>query len=568
MPKTLKEIVQNSNDLYFIRVEKPTGAARHNRNAWKYIMVDPRWTDESFKDYKFKTVHLRRDNCFFMAYKSDESNAYFVDPQRAIFRTSVNKYVNSLIDYSIKTNDISFTKNEPSFRITQMEMKKHGINNFLDLCYEFRHYTAIGTGYTRDIRNLVVLDIDVDCTKPDNKDEINRILLIFAKHNSLPDFYIFNKNTNHVQMQWLIKDLQYKEIDKEAVDTVIKELYNDKVKNKEIDFRKTDFTKISGLGFEYRLFTYALCDISNKRKFGDKNYTFWKAKNPMSALIGEDNLELYMPYFYEGELGFLTDEQKNILFSSKEERQKYMDEAPDIIEWYSKISDVMNDLVKNVSKRKVEKTEDADDVTEIKKETKVNKKQKKEKKSFGESRNTFVIRCTRSTTWEIAKKYGCRKKEDIDRLPHNIFNAFKEEVYSSVYHQFKEKDAEYKGVWPDTTNLSSFSTTEFKKAFNSAFTYAKQNINNFSYTEEDRQKSQVSRKHRKNIRLAVVDDIRKRRHTKTTRTELLKEVNKELQKMKVKPISMGSLKRYIMESNNLTDEQRSQLLYDLNEKKS
>lgn len=568
MPKTLKEIVQNSSDLYFIRVEKPTGFARHNRNTWKYTMIDPRWTDDSFKTYKFKTVHLRRDNSFFMAYKSNESNAYFVDAKKAMFRTSVNKYVNGLVDYSVKTNDISTTKNEPSFKITQREMQQHGIDNFLDLCYAFRDYSAIGTGYTRDIRNLVVLDIDVDCTKPDNKEEIHNILLRFARRNCLPDFYVFNTNTNHVQMQWLIKDLQYKEIDKNAVETITKELYMDPVKNKELDFRKTDFTKISGLGFEYRLFTYALCDISTKRKFGDKQYTFWKAKNPMAALIGGYGLELKMPYYANGEINFLSDEQKNILFSSKEERQRYMDEAPDIIEWYQKIADIMDPLVKNVSKKKVEKTEDAEDVYEIKKDSKRGKKQKKEKKSYGESRNTFVIQCTRSTTWEIAKRYGCRKKEDIGRLKHDIYNTFKKEVYSTVYLQFKEKDKGYNGVWPDTTNLSAFSISEFRKAFESAFSYAIQNINNFSYSDEDRQKSQASRKHRKNIRLAVVDGIRMKKNTKTSRTELLKEVNKELQKRKVKPISLGSLKRYISESNSLTDEDRNKLRYDLEDKKS
>ena len=562
MPKTLKEIIQNSPDLYLIRVEKPS----RNKNTWRYMMLDPRWTDDSFGGYKFKTVYLRRDNCFFMAYKSDESNAYFVDPKRAMFRTSVNKYVNCLVDYLVKSNDISLTKNVSSFKITETEMKKRGIDNFLDLCYEYRHYTAIGTGYTRDIRNLIVLDIDVDCTKPENKEEIEKILLDFADRNALPDFYIFNKNTNHVQLQWLIKDLQYKVIDNETVDTVVKELYNDKVKNKEINFRNTDFTSISGLGYEYRLFTYALCDLSTKRKFGDKNYTFWKAKNPMSALIGEENLELLMPYVYDGELTYLTDEQKNILFSSKEERQRYMDEAPDITEWYARIADLMDPKVKNVSKKKVEKTEDADDVTEIKKEQKTPRKQKKEK-TYGESRNTFVIECTRNTTWEIAKKYGCRKKEDIDRLPHNVYAAFKEEVRLSVRMQFNERNDEYNGVWPGTTNHSSFPPSEFNKAFNSAFEFAKHNMNNFSYSDEDRQKSQESRRNRKNIRLAVVDEVRHRRHTKTSRTELLKEVNKELQKRKVKPISMGSLKRYIMESNNMTDEQRSKL-YDSCEKKS
>lgn len=564
MPKTLKEIVQNSSDLYFIRVEKPKGNARHNRNTWKFTMADPRWTDDSFKNYKFKTVHLRRDNCFFMAYKSDDSNAYFVDPKRAMFRNSVNKYVNNLIEYSVKTNDISTTKNEPSFRITQREMQQQGIDNFLDLCFEFRQYSAIGTGYTRDIRNLVVLDIDVDCTKPDNSAEIYNLLLLFARHNLVPDFYIFNRNTNHVQLQWLIKDLQYKQIDKEVSDTIIKELYTDKVKNKEIDFRKTDFTKITGLGIEYRMFTYALCDIVKKRKFGDKNYTFWKAKNPMSALIGAYDLELKMPYFYDGEIRYLSDEEMNILFSSKEERTRYMEEAPDIIEWYSRIADVMDPLVEKVSKKKVEKTEDADDVTEIKKDIKTPKRQKKE--SFGESRNTFVIQCTRKMTWDIAKRYGCRKKDDINRMTHDMYITFKNEVCSTVYQMFKEKDEEYNGIWPDTSNFSPFSPGEFKKAFNSAFSYAIQNLNNFSYTAEDREKSKASRKYRKDLRLAVVDDIRTKRHTKTTRTELLREVNKELQKMHVKPISLGSLKRYISVSNNMTEEDRTKLIYDLNEK--
>ena len=82
MVRTLKDIIKNSNDIYEIRVNKPS---RRDHSTWEFKMIDPRWTDESFKDYTFKTVHLRRDNGFFLAFKSDESNAYFVDPKRAMY---------------------------------------------------------------------------------------------------------------------------------------------------------------------------------------------------------------------------------------------------------------------------------------------------------------------------------------------------------------------------------------------------------------------------------------------------------------------------------------------------
>lgn len=564
MPKTLKDIVENSNDLYLIRVEKPSGSQRHNRNLWKFVMVDPRWTDDSFKNYKFKTVHLRRDNGFFLAYKSDESNAYFVDPKCAMYRSSVNKYVNNIVDYSVKTNDISITKNEPSFRITQREMQHKGIDNFLDLCYTYRNYTAIGTGYTRDIRNLIVLDIDVDCTKTENRQEINRILNIFAEHDSLPDFYIFNKNSSHIQLQWLIRNLQYKEIDQEVVENIIKDLFIDEVKNKVVDFRNTDFTKLSDEGYKYRQYTYALCDISPKRKFGDKNYTFWKAKNPMSALIGEDNLELYMPYYSDGEIRFRSQEEMNLLFSTKESRNIYFLNTPTLAGWYNKLKDVLDPHIEKLTEKKVMKYADAEDVSEIKKDSKP-KKNKPE--SFGESRNTFVISCTRQTTWDIAKMHGLHKPEDVKKLTHDEYNTLMKEVYSGVYDKFKKQDQIYGGIWPDTTNKSSFPISEFKKAFNSSFPYALQNIDNRKYTDEEREKSKRSRRKRKDLRLIVVDYLR-HKNTKLSRDELLKEANKDLQKIHVKSISLGSLKRYIKESKELSEEERSQLQVQLNDRKT
>ena len=566
MAKTLKEIVQNSNDLYLIKVETPSGSSHHGSK--KYIMVDPRWEDSSFKNYKFKTVHLRRGNSFFLAYKSNDSNAYFVDPRRAMYRSSVSKYVNNLVDYAIRTNDVSTTKDEPSFRVTQREMLNRGINNFLDLCYYYKDYSAIGTGYTRNIRNLVVMDIDVDCTKPDNVESINSLLYLFAKYDSLPDFYIFNKRSNHVQLQWLIKDVLYKDINNEVISNIINELNNDKDKNKEIDYRKTDFTTISPIGIKYRQYTLALCDIDSKRKFGDKNYTFWKAKNPMCALNQNYDLELLMPYISNGEVMFRTGEEMNLFFGTKEARQKYYDKCPTLTEWYTKISDILDPIIeKKLSEKKVMKLDDADDVTEIVKEKKVERKMKKTEDSFGKSRNTFVINCTRTTTWEVAKKYGYRKKEDLDKLPHQVFHNFKKEVFNTVHQKFKEEDDKYGGVWPDTTNKSFFLMSEFKKAFDSAFPFATQKINNFSYSDEDRKKSQESRRSSMELKLTMVDKIRQR-NTKITRAELLKEVNKNLQKIYVKPISMGSLKRFIAESNELSNDDREVLYANLNERKA
>ena len=567
MAKSLKEIVKNSNDLYLVKVEKPEGVYRHNSGLWKFTMDDPRWTDPNFKNYKFKTVHLRRGNSFFLAYKSNESNAYFVDPPRAMYRNSVNTYVKNLVEYAVETNDISKTKDEPSFRITKKEMKKCKIDNFLDLCYEYKDYSAIGTGLTRNIRNLMVMDIDVDCTKQDNIDHINTLLSILAKYDSLPDFYIFNRRSNHVQLQWLIKNLEYKEVNGEVISGIITELNNAKEKNTEVDYRKTDFTTISPMGIKYRQYTLALCNIIDKRKFGDKNYTFWKAKNPMSALNTAYDLELLMPYLSAGEIKYRTVEEMNSFFSTKESRKKYFDNAPTLMEWYEKLSELLDPLMKKLSEKKVMKIDDAEDVSEAVKEKKVERKMKKTEDSFGKSRNTFVVVCTRYTTWEIAKKHGYRQKEDFDKLSHQMFNEFKKEVFDSVYQKFKDEDQKYGGIWPDTTNRAVFPMSEFKKAFDSAFPFAIQKVDIFSYTDEDRKRSQEVRGKSMRIKLITVDKIRQK-NTKITRSELLKETNRILQKLYIKPISLGSLKRFISISNNLSDDDREILQEDLENRKS
>lgn len=558
MAKTLKDIIKNSSDIYQIEIIKPSGNDKYNHSSWKFNMVDPRWTDKSFNEYRFKTVHLRRDSGFFLAYKSDDSNAYFVDPKRAMYRNSISKYVYSIMDYSVKTNDISFTKNDPSVRITKGEMKHKKIDNFLDLCYTFRDYTAIGTGYTRDIRNLIVMDIDVDCTKPDNVKEINSLLILFAKYKSLPDFYIFNEESKHIQLQWVIKDLQYKDINQDTVDGLIDELKNDKNRNREVDFRKIEFTDISKEGVKYRRYTRALCDIvKGKRKFGDKNYTFWKAKNPMSALIQTRGLELKMPYIENGEICFRTDDEMNAIFSSKESRKLYYNASPTMDEWYEKLKELLDPLLEKITEKKVMKLDDANDVTEIK-EDKVERKKTEIHGEFGESRNTFVMEYTRFVTKKLAKKYGYRTKEAFSGINHEKYDAFKKEAYDMVYKEFKKRDFAFGGRWPDTTNISSFTNAEFKKAFDSSFSYIINNNIDKSFTAENREHSQLIRERKRDIKLIIVDRIR-RNNLKIKRKDLLDKVNKELNKLLIKKTTMGSLKRFIAESNELTDEDRIRL---------
>ena len=58
-----------------------------------------------------------------------------------------------------------------------------------------------------------------------------------------------------------------------------------------------------------------------------------------------------------------------------------------------------------------------------------------------------------------------------------------------------------------------------------------------------------------------------KKRTQEEYDELLKEVNTYLQTLYVKKISMGSLKRYIAESNGLTDEERTILYNNLNDRK-
>ena len=550
---TIKEIIYSSDDLFEIKVQKQD---KRNKMTWFYYMVDKRWKGEDICTLQFHYVVLRRENCFFMAFKCDEfENIYFVDPRISIFRTSPSKYLLNQIQYSVYSNDISKRKDDPSFKITEREMKSKHINNFLDLCYEYSDYSAIGTGYTRNLRNLVVMDIDVDCTRQDNKDDLKDLLYKFGTRNNLPDFIIFNRESKHVQLQWLIKSLEYKTIDNELYENTLKELYIVKNKNCEMVNKKTDFTKLTENGIIYRRFTMALCDIKNKRKFGDKNYTFWKAKNPMCALKKKYNLELKMPVMRDGKIKFLSNEDMEFYFSTKEVRQMYYDEAPELDEWYERIVDIMDNIVKKISNDTVKDIKDAENVMEEKQIRK--RKNTDENQEESSSRNDFVLNCSRDTTWNMIRQSKL-DSEKIKSMKPEQMKEFQNEVYSEVRNQYKVKDSEYKGNWPGTTHKGEYSISEFKKTFMSGFNFAinKVNIQN-PYSSFDREKSLKTRRKRMNMNLVVVNELMSRY---MTRSELFKQTNICLQQNNMRKISLSTLKRYISTLDKLTDEERNEMM--------
>lgn len=540
----LRELLYNRNNLFEVH-------APEHGNLF-FTMVDSRWTNGPIEFDEFHKTHLRDGNNYFNAYKSNAyPGCFFVDLKRSNYRTSSAKYVDNVIGYSVFSNDISKKKNDPSYKVPRYIMKSNGIDNFLDLLYYYKDSSAIGTGYTRDVRNLVVMDIDVDCLKPDNQEDLKNLLYVFANHNNLPDFIVYNKKSKHVQLQWLIQNLKYKQINDKLRLDIIEYLNLCKNKTGEVDLKNTDFTELTTEGMIYRRFTLAMCKLVNRPKFGDPHYTFWKAKNPMCALMGNYELELKMPLYQNGKIVFLSDEEMNEQFDTKEHRQRYFEEAPTLDEWYGRIADIMDPLVEKVKEDKVIKIKDAKDVKE-------EKKMKKKKKNDNPSRNDFVLETTRNTTWEMAVKYKYRKPIDIKNLTDTQLNKFKNEILAEVKRKYEEENEKYNGIWPGTSNLGNYSNTEFLKTFESSFKFAISKIDNKVHTDLDREKSLETRQKKKNIKLWIVDSIL-RKNKDIPRNELLNETNQELEKLKMKFTNQNTLKRLIRESKCLTDDDRCEL---------
>jgi hypothetical protein len=559
--RTLRDIIEGDNKLRFFNLIKHN---KYDKNTWEFQIIDERspysGAIEYLTEHRYQLSTMRYNNHFFMVYKiyMDEGKEpeYFVDIRKANHRNSVEKFVNSIAEYSVYSNDISTVKNAPSFRISQREMKYMKIDNYLDLCYEYGGFSAIGTGLTRDIRNLIVLDIDVDCDTDNNKAEINRILLEFAKCSALPDFVIKNHETHHMQMQWLVKDVQYKKMDTNVIKNLIKTLNEDENKRKEINIFGTNFTELTQWGIDYRKFSIALTCISKKYKFGDKNYKYWKAKNYEAARLGLYNLELMMPYYNNGEIKYLSKEEINSLLETKEARREYFDEAPTIVELYQKTKHLVNEHIDKIDDKKIKRIKDED--VELEENTiKRNKisisKEDIENGDFGKSRNTFVLNCTRTTTWKVARKYKFRNSKDILSLDEKNSIKFKNEIFSIVKELYNKMNEKYKGVWPETSNHGKYTKEEFENTFNNSYIYAISVLNDFYYTDEQREESLESRRLSKHVNMCIVNDI-KSKYKKIKRDDLLKETNIILKENGHKQISIGSLKRYLKELKDMSDD--------------
>lgn len=567
--KTLRDIVKEDNKLRFFNLIKHY---KYDKNTWEFQVIDERspysGVIDYLSNYRYQITTMRINNHFFIVYKiymnGGEEPEYFVDIKKANHRNSIEKFINSTAEYSVYSNDISTVKNAPSFKISKREMKYLKINNFLDLCHEYGHFSAIGTGLTRDIRNLIVLDIDVNCDTYSNKCEINRILLEFAKCNALPDFIIKNHETHHIQMQWLVKDVVYKTIDQTVIKNHINTLKEDTNKRKELNLFGINFMELTQWGVDYRKFSTALTCISKKHKFGDKNYKYWKAKNFESARLGLYNLELIMPYYRNGEIKYLTKEEIDILLETKSARQQYFDEAPTIIELYQKTKHLINEYIEKIDDKKIKRIKDED--VELEENIIKNKillsKEDIEKGDFGKSRNTFVLNCTRTITWRQAREHNFRSSKDIISLNDKEQKKFKNEIHSIVKEMFNRMNEKYNGKWPDTTNYGKYPKEEFESTFNNSYTYAISTINDYYYTDEQREQSLESRRLSKNINLCVINDI-KSEYGKIKREVLLKETNNILKKNGLKIISLGSLKRYLSELKNMSVEDKKNMYEDI-----
>ena len=568
--KTLLDIVKEDNKLRKFNLIKHN---KYDKNTWEFHITDERspysGCVEYLSEHRYQMTTMRHNNHFFLTYKiymeDGKEPEYLVDIRKANHRNSVEKFVNSMAEYSVYSNDISIVKNAPSFKISQREMKYLKIDNFLDLCHKFGNFSAIGTGLTRDIRNLIVLDIDVDCDTDSNKAEVNRILLEFAKCNALPDFIIKNHASHHIQMQWLVKDVQYKKMNNNVIKKLIKTLNEDENKRKEINIFGTNFTELTQWGIDYRKFSNALTFISKKYKFGDKNYKYWKAKNPESARLGLYDLELMMPYYRDGEIKYLSKEEMDSLLGTKEARQEYYNEAPTIIELYQKTKHLIDEHIKKIDDKKIKRIKDEDVEMEeniAKRNKMVVTKEDIENGDFGKSRNTFVLNCTRTMTWRIARKHKFRNSNDIISLNEKEHNKFKNEILSAVKELFGKMDEKYNGVWPETTNHGKYTKEEFENTFNNSFTYAISTINDFYYTDEQREQSLESRRLSKNVNICVLYRVMSK-NNKLKRKELWEKTNLALSNENHKKISFGSFKRYLSELKNMNNDDIKELQNDI-----
>jgi hypothetical protein len=338
--------------------------------------------------------------------------------------------------------------------------------------------------------------------------------------------------------------------------------FSPKNTRKEINYFGTNFTELTKWGIDYRKFSSALTNISKKHKFGDKNYKFWKAKNFESARLGLYNLELMMPYYVNGEIKYLSKEEIDSLFETKEARQEYYNEAPTIVELYQKTKNIIKEHIDKIDEKKIKRIKD-DDVEMDENISRKNKmslsKEDIENGDFGKSRNTFVFNCTRTITWKVARDHKFRSSKDISTLDEKEYKKFKNEIHSIVKELFNRTDKKYNGKWPDTTNYGKYPKEEFENTFNNSFTFAISTINDFYYTDEQREHSLESRRLSIDVNLCILAQIMSKYNKKVKREVIWKEMNSKLIESGLKAISFGSFKRRLSEFKKMNDDDKQEL---------
>jgi hypothetical protein len=271
-----------------------------------------------------------------------------------------------------------------------------------------------------------------------------------------------------------------------------------------------------------------------------------------------------MPYYRDGEIKYLTKEEINSLFETKEAREEYYNEAPTIVELYQKTKHLIGEHIEKIDDKKIKKIKDEDVEMEenIKKNRVVLSKEDIENGNFGKSRNTFVLNCTRTITWQQARVHNFRSSKDILTLDEKEHKKFKNEIHSIVKELYKRMDKEYDGKWPDTTNHGKYPKEEFESTFNNSYSYAISTINDFCYTDEQREESLKSRRLSKNVNICVINDV-KCRYKKIKLNDLLEETNKILIESGHKKISLSSLKRHLKELKNMSEGDIKELYEDV-----
>lgn len=557
MSEKIKKIVNGNEKIHSFKITKK----EKKKSTWEFTITDKSFPEYNGKVYKwtdFNPIYttLKVGDCYFTSYKIilNGKEEYFVDDTKANLRNGEVSYINSLINYYVYSNDISEYKNSPSFKKTKIEMDRMGLCNYLNMCAEFGRYSAVGTGYTRNLRNIIVLDIDVDCTTEANHTLLMELLTKFGRCNALPDFQIFNKESKHIQLQWLIKDIRYKEIDNSFKYDKINTLKSLNNEFSEIHGEFWDFTKITDSGSEYRTFTMALTEIVNVDKFGDKRYTFWKAKNFYAAYLNLYDLELKMPLYDGKEIYYMSRDKMDSLLSTKEARDQYFEEAPTFEELKRKTNSIIKPIVDNIKKKDVDEAK-CDD------EQHPNCIQPIHRISCDpslESRNNFVLQCTRNTTFEVMRQSGYNDAHNLltsDKTEER--NTLQKKVKRIVKKKFNEQDKEYNGIWPGTTNTEKYTNNEFESTFNRSFLFALQKFSNNGYTSEQRKRANEIKKSKSDIKVILVDKI-KNSNPKMKRNELLNETNKVLSKIG-ETISLTTLKRYICKLNKLSNDDKNEI---------